>query len=1286
MNKSQGNMIRWLHLSDFHIGTDDYGQRSLFMEILDHVRQQKKDAFVPDLIFITGDVAYNGKSAQYKVFVSDFLLPLNEILGDKKHSHTFVVPGNHDVFRETHKYFDREATCKGGSRFFDPTHEGMNERQQIFPRFKSYAMNRNLTPHNWINTPGGSYAKLVKVRNTALAVLGINTAWLSLDENDRHKLSPGINLLKDAFEKLPNCSITIVLGHHPIEWFRDDQRKEIETILGKHNALYFHGHLHENRVKIEGDGFLDIQSGAAFVTRNSDKWVNGLMWGKLDLARGVLSLQPRQWNWRNLDWPTGKDLPEKNKVLGTDWWEFSLPGKKPSPKHVQGPSELSAGIQPSYHEQAGFIGRNHEIQEFKQFLGSEDLVLNFHGISGIGKSWLLNHLLKALLTGRIISDCIIATVDCKEIDGDLFEFMRLIARNTGEKRLPLYISKRNKSSENFSHDPFLYQQYVEDMWDMLFSDLQTVSKTELLIIFIDSFEKVQGTTVGTRICTALKNYFGNRSNSGLKVVIGSQEPINASKLWVRLREVEIRPFSNEELVEFVENILSTSDKAVIDYLADAWKGDPLELGQLVDRFRKGQGGTSQLLAQLRSIRPECVAATDSMILKGLRERLGDEDMGILSYCAVPRWFDASVIRAMDGSDVAESQSLIKRLSQWWFIKPRTRGGYEIHERYRGPLLRSLIRDDIDMFSKWSERCYEYLQSNETNMGRSSHISREIESVYYLMTFNPKDALVQYNDLRYSFGQGKRLDLMMFLQDTIKEHIDINPYVDDIFKYWIDYGHAELSYISGNQTKALSSYNKLLKLLHSDVDDLKFLRARVLSAKGYLLYWKLKNKPGAMKCFEEAIGLWRGLLQENIVPIGVTRDDIVKSIAETHVVIARIEEIAGSLLEGMKHFHSALETYQLSGTLGPSYGETLRMIARNLRLQGKWDEAHRRFNEAEEAFNAILKDATLSASHAKRVEETKVRLQDVRNARAAMWKEEGKWKEAKEVLKQVIGFHKKSEEIQNPEALGIAQIDLGDVLRMEGNFIEAKQIYKEAKKSLSKSNVNKGYPLLGLAEVAAAEGKNEEALKCLSKAEKAFLNYNYTRKLGEVGLCKAKIARRENLNDAIATLEKTWERISESTNTYVKSAVLVELTELVYEAERDSERYKDYHMQAMKMADQEQRLFSEHLARLNFIDGRKAGEEDPFYALHAFIKALAWAVRHNILTLQIILSQAVAWLKARPGNSVNIARERAESLAREAEAEVWQSEEIALSTLPEESQKAFKDTVEDLTRLFVQAEM
>ena len=41
-NSSDREPIRWLHLSDFHVGKDEYAQRKLFAELLLHLGQRKE--------------------------------------------------------------------------------------------------------------------------------------------------------------------------------------------------------------------------------------------------------------------------------------------------------------------------------------------------------------------------------------------------------------------------------------------------------------------------------------------------------------------------------------------------------------------------------------------------------------------------------------------------------------------------------------------------------------------------------------------------------------------------------------------------------------------------------------------------------------------------------------------------------------------------------------------------------------------------------------------------------------------------------------------------------------------------------------------------------------------------------------------------------------------------------------------------------------------------------------------------------------------------------------------
>ena len=66
-------LIRWLHLSDFHVGKDDYAQRTLFDKIIEHVRGRVSAGQPPDFVFITGDLANKGLPQEYEEFCYNFL-------------------------------------------------------------------------------------------------------------------------------------------------------------------------------------------------------------------------------------------------------------------------------------------------------------------------------------------------------------------------------------------------------------------------------------------------------------------------------------------------------------------------------------------------------------------------------------------------------------------------------------------------------------------------------------------------------------------------------------------------------------------------------------------------------------------------------------------------------------------------------------------------------------------------------------------------------------------------------------------------------------------------------------------------------------------------------------------------------------------------------------------------------------------------------------------------------------------------------------------------------------
>ena len=85
--------VRWLHISDVHECEREHSfRRRMYLEIVEEARRHPK----PDLVFLTGDMAFAGTEREYLSLEEHFISPLKTALRD---SLFFTVPGNHDVER-----------------------------------------------------------------------------------------------------------------------------------------------------------------------------------------------------------------------------------------------------------------------------------------------------------------------------------------------------------------------------------------------------------------------------------------------------------------------------------------------------------------------------------------------------------------------------------------------------------------------------------------------------------------------------------------------------------------------------------------------------------------------------------------------------------------------------------------------------------------------------------------------------------------------------------------------------------------------------------------------------------------------------------------------------------------------------------------------------------------------------------------------------------------------------------------------------------------------------------
>ncbi len=320
--------IRWLHLSDFHVGKDDYATRKMFDYILSHVRKRKGEGFAPDLLFITGDLANKGLASEYETFWLEFITPLQNEIGGCIDQRTFVVPGNHDVDRGKFPAFSREEVAKPESRYLDPTEEGEKLRGELLiPRIRAYLDSDCSPAKGAFTNQEGAYTHRVLLHGHEVGIVGINTAWLAKDDKDERQLTPGKPLLEKALDSIKSAELRIVLGHHPIDWFIPSHQKPIKSLLGQHHVLYLHGHLHDAWAEPSyggGHTYLAIQSGAGFQAREGERWRNGLVWGEVELSAKLVRLQPWRWTPEQQAWTPATDAFHEHHRSG-DWWHYPLP-------------------------------------------------------------------------------------------------------------------------------------------------------------------------------------------------------------------------------------------------------------------------------------------------------------------------------------------------------------------------------------------------------------------------------------------------------------------------------------------------------------------------------------------------------------------------------------------------------------------------------------------------------------------------------------------------------------------------------------------------------------------------------------------------------------------------------------------------------------------------------------------------------------------------------------------------------------------------------------------------
>ncbi|MBF0347449.1 MAG: SUMF1/EgtB/PvdO family nonheme iron enzyme [Magnetococcales bacterium] len=314
--------MRWLHLSDLHMGAPG---RSLWWQVHQEFKksilQDVADKGHPDVIFITGDLTNRGAKKEFELLdqflneLCDWLRPQNQV-----EPLIIPVPGNHDLVRpkgmaslkfNVLKNFNmgREDPQiaflldtlwnKKKAQFFKPLFGNYQEwlKRSILPPLEQRGI--KFTPSHF---PGDLLVHLELPDKMPLSVVGLNSAWLALDDTADGRLEVATEQLQ-ALGPILEDRAALLLMHHPPAWLSEAARGRFrETLYTPDRFLAcLHGHMHNNRtetIAISGGKPRCYLQGASlfglerFGTRNETRLM-GYAWGELQPDK-TIRLWPRK--------------------------------------------------------------------------------------------------------------------------------------------------------------------------------------------------------------------------------------------------------------------------------------------------------------------------------------------------------------------------------------------------------------------------------------------------------------------------------------------------------------------------------------------------------------------------------------------------------------------------------------------------------------------------------------------------------------------------------------------------------------------------------------------------------------------------------------------------------------------------------------------------------------------------------------------------------------------------------------------------------------------------------
>jgi formylglycine-generating enzyme required for sulfatase activity/predicted phosphodiesterase len=329
--------IRLLHLSDIHFRADKAcDAEPVRRDLARFVGREVERGLTPDLVVITGDLAFSGTDDEYamaRAWLEDQLWPVltSDSSSPLPRERLLLVPGNHDANRQK---ISRGATSIQKDLLSDQSQDLIAEilgdagdRTTVIGRHQAYLSFYG----DWLGAPQALpwWQRALELHGQRLHIAGLDSAWMACGDADRGRLLLGRYQINQTVgtKDAEAADWRLALLHHPWAYFAEFDELESRETIHLHCHLLLRGHLHEPEAfrAVPPDpqrACLELAAGCVY---EHGRYPNAFQWIELHPQPKRVRVLFRAWIKGR--WAIDRNQPGCSKGEA----DFALAASKPAP-------------------------------------------------------------------------------------------------------------------------------------------------------------------------------------------------------------------------------------------------------------------------------------------------------------------------------------------------------------------------------------------------------------------------------------------------------------------------------------------------------------------------------------------------------------------------------------------------------------------------------------------------------------------------------------------------------------------------------------------------------------------------------------------------------------------------------------------------------------------------------------------------------------------------------------------------------------------------------------------